>query len=326
MEISAFAIRYHIKTKIATKFIFFLTTTSSPPAVKKSRTMSEKINPTGTSVEDEKKYSVSPVAVAHAPEDLEMQHAQRQEYTLTFTERSHLGDELKKELEKAKKEKDKEKLGKIDIDEHNLPLRAIADRFGCKLSEENPLLSEGLTAERAGLGIETYGLNRLTPPKRTPAWLMLVHEFTNPLTALLLLCALLSYILYALDSSKDMANIYLGSVLVAVTVLNALIDFVQLQKSASILESFKSFVPQATIVIREGKQSKVPAETVTIGDVVLVKEGDKIPADIRVIFAENFKVDNSSLTGESEPQVRKAVLAKKALVLSKQKISHLVGR
>ena len=70
------------------------------------------------------------------------------------------------------------------------------------------------------------------------------------------------------------------------------------------MESFKNFVPQSAFVIRDGQKQTVKAEEVCRGDIVEVKFGDRIPADIRIIEARQFKVDNSSLTGESEPQSR----------------------
>ncbi|CAG0908833.1 unnamed protein product, partial [Cyprideis torosa] len=70
------------------------------------------------------------------------------------------------------------------------------------------------------------------------------------------------------------------------------------------MESFKNMVPQFAIVVRDGEKSNIHAEELVIGDIVEVKFGDRIPADIRVIMARGFKVDNSSLTGESEPQGR----------------------
>lgn len=70
------------------------------------------------------------------------------------------------------------------------------------------------------------------------------------------------------------------------------------------MESFKNMVPQYATVIREGAKHMIPAEDVVLGDIVEVKGGDRVPADIRVIKAHGFKVDNSSLTGESEPQTR----------------------
>ncbi|PRD22856.1 UNVERIFIED_CONTAM: Sodium/potassium-transporting ATPase subunit alpha-1 [Trichonephila clavipes] len=70
------------------------------------------------------------------------------------------------------------------------------------------------------------------------------------------------------------------------------------------MESFKNMVPQYATVIRGGQKITLAAEEVVQGDIVEVKGGDRIPADIRIIQATAFKVDNSSLTGESEPQTR----------------------
>ncbi|XP_066993669.2 sodium/potassium-transporting ATPase subunit alpha isoform X5 [Anabrus simplex] len=70
------------------------------------------------------------------------------------------------------------------------------------------------------------------------------------------------------------------------------------------MESFKHMVPQFATVIREGEKLTLRAEDIVLGDVVEVKFGDRIPADIRIIESRGFKVDNSSLTGESEPQSR----------------------
>merc|ERR1712137_1108099 len=70
------------------------------------------------------------------------------------------------------------------------------------------------------------------------------------------------------------------------------------------MESFKNLVPQYALVRRNGEKVTIPAVELTLGDVVEVKFGDRIPADLRVLESRNFKVDNSSLTGESEPQSR----------------------
>lgn len=59
-------------------------------------------------------------------------------------------------------------------------------------------------------------------------------------------------------------------------------------------------------MIRNGKKVQLPTEKLVVGDIVEVKGGDRVPADIRIISAMGFKVDNSSLTGESEPQTRSA--------------------
>ena len=70
------------------------------------------------------------------------------------------------------------------------------------------------------------------------------------------------------------------------------------------MESFKNMVPQCALCIRSGEKVTIKAEELTLGDIIEVKFGDRIPADIRILESRGFKVDNSSLTGESEPQAR----------------------
>lgn len=65
------------------------------------------------------------------------------------------------------------------------------------------------------------------------------------------------------------------------------------------MEAFKNFIPPETLVIRDGRQSKIPAENLVVGDVVIIEFGKRIPADIRILESNGMKVDNSSLTGET---------------------------
>ena len=99
-------------------------------------------------------------------------------------------------------------------------------------------------------------------------------------------------------------NLYLGIVLTVVVVVTGIFSYYQESKSSKIMEGFKNLVPQYALAIREGEKVNLKAEELTIGDIIEVKFGDRVPADMRVIEARNFKVDNSSLTGESEPQSR----------------------
>ncbi|KAM8701649.1 hypothetical protein ACLKA7_005522 [Drosophila subpalustris] len=86
--------------------------------------------------------------------------------------------------------------------------------------------------------------------------------------------------------------------------IDGLFSFCQVHKSNAIMDSFKNLVPQYATVIREGEINTISAEELVIGDIVEVKFGDRVPADIRILEAHSLKVDNSSLTGESEPQIR----------------------
>ncbi|PSN42050.1 Sodium/potassium-transporting ATPase subunit alpha [Blattella germanica] len=101
-------------------------------------------------------------------------------------------------------------------------------------------------------------------------------------------------------------NLFLGIVLAAVVIVTGIFSYYQESKSSKIMESFKNMVPQFATVLRDGEKLTLRAEDIVLGDVVEVKFGDRIPADIRIIESRGFKVDNSSLTGESEPQSRGA--------------------
>jgi sodium/potassium-transporting ATPase subunit alpha len=89
-----------------------------------------------------------------------------------------------------------------------------------------------------------------------------------------------------------------------VVIITGCFQYYQESKSSKIMESFKSMVPTFALVYRDGEKVQLPTEKLVVGDIVELKGGDRVPADIRVIYAMGFKVDNSSLTGESEPQSR----------------------
>ncbi|VDO10990.1 unnamed protein product [Brugia timori] len=97
---------------------------------------------------------------------------------------------------------------------------------------------------------------------------------------------------------------YLGIVLMTVVVITGCFQYYQESKSSKIMESFKNLVPTFALVHRDGEKQQVHTEELVVGDIVEVKGGDRVPADLRIISASGFKVDNSSLTGESEPQAR----------------------
>lgn len=92
--------------------------------------------------------------------------------------------------------------------------------------------------------------------------------------------------------------------LIIIILLTGSITYMQGAKADALMEGFKNFLPQQCIVIRGGNKKSIPAEKLVPGDIVEVKMGDKIPADIRIIQSREMKVDNSALTGECDPLLR----------------------
>merc|ERR1712127_538977 len=160
----------------------------------------------------------------------------------------------------------------------------------------------------AKANLERDGLNALTPPKTVPEWVKFLKQLFGGFSMLLWVGAILCFIAYGIEvsASEDVLgdNLYLGIVLTVVVVVTGVFSFYQENKSSRIMDSFKNLVPQFALVVRDGTKITITAEELVIGDLVEVKFGDRMPADVRIIEARGFKVDNSSLTGESEPQSR----------------------
>nr|CAH1755607.1 Na,K-ATPase alpha 1B [Oncopeltus fasciatus] len=189
----------------------------------------------------------------------------------------------------------------LDIDYHKISLEELFQRFGT-----NP--ETGLTHAKAKELLERDGPNALTPPKTTPEWVKFCKQLFGGFALLLWVGAALCFIAYFITSNTEEESsddhMYLGLVLAGVVIITGIFSYYQENKSSRIMESFKNMVPQFAIAVRQGEKVTIRAEEIVLGDVVEVKFGDRIPADIRIIEARGFKVDNSSLTGESEPQSR----------------------
>ncbi|XP_023711708.1 sodium/potassium-transporting ATPase subunit alpha isoform X4 [Cryptotermes secundus] len=189
----------------------------------------------------------------------------------------------------------------LDIDYHKISLEELYQRFST-----NP--DTGLTHAKAKENLERDGPNALTPPRQTPEWVKFCKNLFGGFALLLWIGAILCFIAYSILAStvEEPAddNLFLGIVLAAVVIVTGIFSYYQESKSSKIMESFKNMVPQFATVLRDGEKLTLRAEDIVLGDVVEVKFGDRIPADIRIIESRGFKVDNSSLTGESEPQSR----------------------
>nr|AFU25689.1 Na+,K+ ATPase alpha-subunit 1A [Oncopeltus fasciatus]CAH1755606.1 Na,K-ATPase alpha 1A [Oncopeltus fasciatus] len=204
-------------------------------------------------------------------------------------------------LKKNKKGDLNELKQELDIDYHKITLEELYRRF-----ETNP--ETGLSHDKAKEILARDGPNALTPPVTTSEWVKFCKQLFGGFALLLWVGAILCFVAYFITSTTveeaSDNHMYLGLVLAGVVIITGVFSYYQENKSSRIMESFKNMVPQFACVVRQSEKITIRAEALVLGDVVEVKFGDRIPADIRIIESRGFKVDNSSLTGESEPQSR----------------------
>jgi sodium/potassium-transporting ATPase subunit alpha len=179
------------------------------------------------------------------------------------------------------------------MDDHKISLEDLRARMGLVS------LEIGLNSEAAYRRLSDEGPNLITERKGTPWYIRFLKQITNMFAILMWIAAGLAILVYFLDPS-DFTNMGLGIVLIAVILITGYFSYYQESKSIAIMTGFKNFQPQEATVVRDGKTINIEASKLVRGDIVKIKAGDNIPADIRIIQANNMKVDNSSLTGESE--------------------------
>ena len=189
------------------------------------------------------------------------------------------------------------------MDEHKVPIEKLLARFGT-----NPI--RGLRDVQVQSNRVTYGANVLIPPDKDSQLMRFFKAVIGGLNSLLWGCCFLALISFGVQFLEtDIVrivpdNLILGISLVIVILVSGMFSFYQEFKSNRIMESFKKMVPHFAKVYRNGIRREIDVSELVVGDIVDIHYGDLVPADIRVLECSDFKVDNSSLTGESEPQKR----------------------
>ncbi len=154
---------------------------------------------------------------------------------------------------------------------------------------------DGLTSEEAQLRLKKYGYNNLTEKRQIP----LIHKFIKHLRdlfgVLLLFAAFLSYI---------SGNPGLSLVILAVVFLNIFVSLFQENRAEKAMATLKNWMPEYAKVFRDGELKRIQVKEIVPGDIIILEEGDRVPADARLIEAFDLWTNNVPLTGESEPQPR----------------------
>jgi Ca2+-transporting ATPase len=156
-------------------------------------------------------------------------------------------------------------------------------------------LSEGVARTR----LERFGRNELTAEKPVPAWRKFVAQFKDALVILLLLATAISAALWVVE--RESALPYEAIAILAVVLLNAVMGYVQESRAASAVAALRKMSADEAAVIRDGEWQSVPAAEIVPGDIILIEEGDTVPADARLIHSTALQTAEAALTGESQP-------------------------
>ncbi len=166
---------------------------------------------------------------------------------------------------------------------HTMEAEDAAEKLGTDVDE-------GLNAGEVKKRLEEYGPNEIPKGKKQSAWIRLLLQFHNTLIYVLLAAAVITALM----------NHWIDTwVILAVVIINALIGFIQEGKAERALESIREMLSLEAVVVRDGEKKTIEADELVPGDVVFLKSGDKVPADVRLAKAKDFRVEESPLTGES---------------------------
>lgn len=151
---------------------------------------------------------------------------------------------------------------------------------------------DGLSKTEAQKRLERFGSNELAEKKRVSPWMLFLEQFKSFLIIILLVAVVLSA---ALGEVVD-------AIIIGIIVLFASgLGFFQEYRAERAMEALKRMAAPMASVLRDGKETDVPARELVPGDIVIIRTGDRIPADARLIEAVNLRTDEASLTGESAP-------------------------
>ncbi|MDB4979060.1 MAG: yloB [Candidatus Peribacteria bacterium] len=190
--------------------------------------------------------------------------------------------------------------------------------------------SSSLIINRRGLPLDSiterrskYGWNELPEKKRSLLWLF-ARQFQNTLVYILIGALVLSVSLRLLEGSSGTDGVVDAVVILAILVLNALLGFLQEYKAEEAIAALRELTSPQTRVQRGGQEMMIPSRELLPDDMVILDTGDRVTADGQLITSSHLEINESSLTGESEP-VHKAADARNGIALSEQKSRVFAG-
>ncbi len=178
----------------------------------------------------------------------------------------------------------------------------------------------GLTSAEAKLRLAANGKNALKEEKKSGLIGLFFAQFKDLMTLILVCAACLSAVLAYV--TRDIGELADTGILLFIILLNAFVGFLQQYRADSAIEKLKKLSVATAKAVRDGKITVIDACDLVVGDVVEIAEGDRIPADCRVLESENFRCDESSLTGESKPVKKYDCVVKRSALAERSNTAH----
>lgn len=160
----------------------------------------------------------------------------------------------------------------------------------------------GLSEEEVRVRLDRYGKNELMAEKPVPAWRKFLAQFQDVLVILLLVATLISAGLWLYE--RDSALPYEAIAIFAVVLLNAIMGYIQQSRAEEAMAALRQMTAAHASVFREGKRQSIPATEIVPGDIIIIEEGNTVPADARVIQSTALQTAEAALTGESLPVLK----------------------
>lgn len=161
----------------------------------------------------------------------------------------------------------------------------------------------GLSQEEVQRREQKYGKNKLKDKPKESLFIKFIKQFNDFMIIILIIASIVSAVISNLQGEND----YIDSIIIiAIVVLNAIMGVIQEAKAEKSIEALQEMTPPKAKVIRNNITDEINREDLVLGDIIVLEAGNYVPADSRIIESFNLKIEESSLTGETEAVLKEA--------------------
>ncbi|MCX6814391.1 MAG: calcium-translocating P-type ATPase, SERCA-type [Candidatus Aenigmarchaeota archaeon] len=173
---------------------------------------------------------------------------------------------------------------------------------------------KGLSEQDVQTRLQKYGTNEIREEKKISRLEIFLNQFKSILVIILIGATVFSA---AIGEILDAAAI------IAIVILNAIFGFFQEYKAEKAIEALKRLSSQESVVIRDGRKATIPSKLLVPGDIIILEQGTKVPADIRLIEVTDLQIDESIITGESAPVTKKTEIFKNTVLAERKNMAWM---